>query len=613
MPFQPLTIRPGVVRDVTNYAAEGGYWTTEKVRFRSGSPEKMGGWTQYSSDTYLGTATHLFNWISLAGDNYLGIGTSDKWYIDSGGTYYDITPLRTAAAVINNNPFAMVSGSPIVTVTDTAHGALAGDYVTYSGATAAGGLTIVGEYKITTYVDADTYKITAASNATGTASGGGAAVLAAYQIHVGLAVVVAGTGWGAGGWGAGGWGSPSTITTVASQLRTWSQAAFGEDLLGCDLNGQIYYWDKTGGLSARAILLKDLGGAAGTPTVVNSVLVTEDRHVIALGCNPESSSTLDPLLIRWADTESLIDWNITATNTAGNNRLASGNMIVTARNMKQETIIWTDAAVYSMQFVGVPYTFGFTPVGTNISIAGAYSVAIANNTAYWMGFEKFYLYNGHVQMLYCPILTYIFHDYNRAQAGQTIAGTIERFNEVIWFYCSSTADSPDRYVIFNYNENIWYFGTLSRSAWLDAPLRSGPVAANSDFKLYLHEDGLDDGTVSPAVGINAYIETADMDIQSGEHFSFVKRIIPDISFGGSTTALPSVTMEVDVRDTPGLAVSQTGIKTIASALLTLDQFTDQVHVRLRGRQLSFRIESTGAGVHWQLGKPRLDIRQDGRR
>lgn len=616
MPIQKLVIRPGINRDITNYAAGGGWWDLEKVRFRSGSPEKIGGWVKLSSETFTGLATSLFNWSTLTGISYTGVGTNVKLYLNYGTQYFDITPIRESST-INNNPFAITSGSNTITVTDTSHGALLGDYVTFSGSAAVGNVaaaTLNAEFAIQLIVDVDTYTIvftgTAASSTT---SGGGVAVVAAYQVHVGLSTAVPGTGWGAGGYGRGTWNSASSIYSTYTQLRIWSQAKFGEDLLTCDRFGQVYFWDVTGGTAARSVLLTAVSGASSTPTVASGVFVTEDRHVVVWGCNPEGSSTANPMLLRWADTESITAWASTAVNTAGSQQLVNGNSILAARNMKQETLIWTDTALYSMQFIGPPYVFGFVPVETNISLAGPYAYSSAGGVAYWMGHKKFYKYDGAVTTLECPLLNYIFTDFNADQWYQVTCGTIEKFNEIIWFYCSASATNPDAYVIYNYKENLWYFGNMARTAWLDAPLIGAPIAANSDYKLYVHETGLDDGTTDPVSGISAYIESADMDMQDGEHFSFITRIIPDVSFTGSTASAPSVTMKIEMRDEPGEAFGQNNSGSVTSALATLDQYTQQVYVRLRGRQLAYRISSSGVGVQWELGNPRLDIRPDGMR
>jgi hypothetical protein len=620
MPIKKLAFRPGVTRDITNLASEGGWWDMDKVRFRAGAPENMGGWQELLSGTLIGTVLGMFSWTSVAGDNYLSAGSDKKYYLLYQDVANDITPVRSSST-INTDPFTTgAAASTTVTVTDTAHGANPGDYVTYSGTTGPiDGIPadeFNAEHVITSVTDADTYTIEVTTGCTtGSVSGGGASVVAAYQINIGLAYTVAGVGWGAGAWASGGWGEAATDTSVASQLRVWTHANFGEDLLFCDRLGQIYYWDKTSGESTRAILLTAVGGATDVPTVANGVLVTDERHIVAWGTNFEGEATQDQMLVRWGDAESLGVWNELETNSSGWYRLSIGSSILAGKPMKQENLLWTDSALYSMHYVGAPYVFGFNLLESNISLISPNGVAISGNVAYWMGKNKFYRYDGNVSTLPCPISSLIFDDFNYDQSWLVTGGTNERFGEIIWLYCSDGAITPDKYVIFNHIDNIWYFGTIARSTWLDAPLMGGPVAANvADSKIYLHETGQGDGESNPPAAITSYIESADMDIEDGEHFSFVKRVLPDISFSGSELGSATVDLTVKVRDFPGndFADSDTGGVT-RTATSPVDEFTETVWVRLRGRQIAFRIECTTAGVKWRMGAPRIEIQPDGRR
>lgn len=614
MPLVPLTFKPGINRENTDYASEGGWYSCDKVRFRSGTPQKIGGWVKYSPNTFSGVCNALFNWVTLDTKNLLALGTNSKHYVEYGQTYHDITPIRRTVT-LGANPFTTTNGSTTVVVTDNTHGAVDGDYVTFSGASGFNGIAagdLNKEFQIT-YLTANTYSITVASAANANGAGGGAAVQAEYQINIGQSVQTFGDGWGSSTWGRGTWGSGATLVPIA-QLRTWTQTTYGEDLIFCPRNSAIYFWDASGGFNARAVDLSTISGATDTPTVATSVLFTDDRHLVAFGCNPIGTATQDPLFIRWASQESLTDWNPTETNTAGGYRLTSGNYINSYLKMKQETLVWTDSDLYSMQFTGTPYIFSFQYLARNVSIAGPNAMAAAGDVAYWMGHDKFYMYNGRVQTLRCDLWSYVFRDINKSQLWQVVAGTNEGFNEIMWFYPSSGSNTIDRYAVYNYVEDIWYYGSLVRTVWVDLPLKGYPIAAGLDGYLYYQEFGIDDGSTDPASAINAYIESANMDIGEGDHLMFVRRVIPDVTFTGSTAISPSVTLTLKARNFPGSSYPDSAAATTTrTASAPVEQFTNQVWMRLRGRQMAFRIESSDTGVQWQLGKPRVEAQPDGRR
>ncbi len=611
--FQKIALRPGLYRDTTSYADEGGWYSCDKIRFRSGSAEKIGGWTKLSSGTYQGTASLLFNWVDLSNNNYIAVFTNLKVYIIKGGTYFDITPIRSTTAA-GDVTFAAVNGSTTITVSDTSHGANVGDFVTFSGAVSLGGVitavVLNQEYQITTVINANSYTITSAvaANASDSGNGGGATV-GTYQIHVGLAVYVPGTGWGAGTWGRGTWGSASATTTVGTQLRTWSADNFGEDLVFADRGGGLYQWVAANGTGTRAVLISSMVGASDVPTIVNGVLVTEQRQVVVWGSNAIGSGTLDPLFIRWSTTESTVNWTPSVTNTAGGYRLSAGSSIISGLKARQEVLFWTDSDVYSMQYVGGDLIYGFQFYSHNTSIAAPHSMASANNVTYWMGLDKFYMYNGVVNTLQCTVWQQVFQNINISQSFQFVSGTNEGFNEIIWFYCSANSTTNDSYVIYNYAENLWYYGTLARSAWLDSPLQATPMAATSNY-LVFQENGLNDEN---GMGFTAFLESGDFDIGDGYRFAFITRLLPDVNFTGSTLTPASVTITLKIKNSSGgvYSASQTNASTVVTTL-NVDQYTDQAQVRIRGRQGVFRIESSAAGVQWQLGNPRLQIQPDGR-
>jgi len=630
MPVTKLQLRPGLVRDTTSYANEGGWYYSDKVRFSNGYPEKIGGWVRLTTSPYLGTCTALLPWASLSGVSYTAVGTNIKYYVEYGSALTDITPIRKTTNPLANDPITTASGTTTLTIADTAHGALMGDYVTISGATGPiNGIPaseINAEHTVVLVVDDDSYTISVASTASGSGVGGGAAVVAAYQINVGLDIFVAGTGWSAGAWGGVAWGGSSSLTN-ASQLRLWSQSTFGEDLVFCERGGSIFYWDTSAGLTARAVYLQDMPGAADVPTVSNTIVVTHSRHVVAFGCNPYDSPpdlVQDPLLVRWSDAESAVNWTPTVVNAAGGFRLSLGSSILTARNTRMETLIWTDAALYSMTFIGGSLVFGFNLLGTPISLVSPGAVGVVGGTAYWMGRDKFYMYNGTVNTLPCPLLKVIIDNLNHSQSYQIFAATNEQYTEITWYYCSPNSSVVDSYLTYNYGENVWYFGTLGRSAWADSGILQFPVAADNVNKVLVnHEIGTDDLSTDSTAAISAYIESSDFDLGDGHQFMFINKVIPDVSFVGSSAINPSLLLTLKTRNSPGntwinsdtepsdSAVTRTSSEGISTS--PIEQFTPQAWVRLRGRQAAVRISSDAIGVAWQLGALRLDLRPDGRR
>jgi hypothetical protein len=731
MPLQKLEFRPGINREGTTLANEGGWFESDKIRFRSGYPEKIGGWVldtgsnastlQAPAGSYWGVCRAMWNWLNLSGYNLLALGTNLKYYIQNGtgGSFYDVTPIRSTTSA-GEVTFAATNGSKIITVTDIAHGAQAGDFVTYSGAVSLGGnitaTVLNAEFQIQTYISSNQYTIQAAVAANGSDSGnGGASVVGAYQITTGTDIYTQNVGWGAGTWGgivtgtattvitggtlsssnttvtvsstaaftssgnilidsetitysgktattftgctrgvsgAGsgaatthangttvvqsttftGWGAPSA-TGIGVQLRLWSQSNFGEDLIFNPRGGALYYWANAASAStfnrgqylgpSTAIVTKSgtITTDAYCPTVANFVLVSDaSRFVLVFGCNDYGSTVQDPMLIRWSDQESFATWYPAVTNQAGSYRLSHGSQIVTAIQTRQEILVLTDSAIYSMQYLGPPYVWSFQIMGDNISIAGPNAITTINNVTYWMGADKFYMYTGRVETLPCSLRQYVYDDINLTQSYQFFAGTNEGYNEIWWFYCSANSTTVDKYVIFNHLERTWYYGTLARSYWLDSPLRATPMAAGYNGQLIYHENGNDDGTTNPATPIEAYVQSSDFDIGDGHNFGLVTRIIPDVTFDGSTVNAPSLDFEVRPRQFPGTNYGTADAPTVTSAqnyqnqrTYNVQQFTQQVFVRVRGRQMALKVISNDLGVAWQLGVPRIDTRPDGRR
>jgi hypothetical protein len=698
MPLQKVVLKPGVNRENTRYTNEGGYYESDKVRFRQGTPEKIGGWVRISANTFLGVCRSLWNWITLGAQNLLGVGTNVKFYIENGGAYYDITPIR--AEVTLTNPFTTVNLSTTVTVSDAAGGYDSGDYVTFFGGTAVGGITILGEYEISS-ASANTYTITSATAATSSTTGGGT-VYAVYQVNVGPAYAVPATGWGAGTWGSGVWGTSDNSTYA---MRLWTQQNFGQDLLYGYREGPLYLWnaivgygssgisitiaspaivtcninlpDKTAitiqttgalptglvvgtvyytrflssttfnlsatptgalintsgsqsgahSFSPRGIAVTALNGASSVPLTQNFFIISDaSRFVICFGTNDFGSTEFDPMLIRWSDQESYTEWAPAVTNQAGSIRLSHGSKIVTALQSRQEIVVWTDSTIYSLQYLGPPYVWSTQLLADNVSIAGPNSAAIGSGVVYWMGIDKFYKYDGRVQTLRCDLRQFIFNDINVQQSDQIFASTNEGFNEVWFFYCSENSFTIDRYVIYNYSEDIWMYGTLARTAWLDSGLRDYPMAATYANNIVNHEFGVDDNTTGTPVAMESSITTSQFDIGDGHNMAFAWRILPDLTFRGSTDGTtPSLTMQLLPLQNSGSGynnpLSVGGTSATASLPVTatqaypidLDTFTGQLNIRVRGRQMSMRITSSTLGTQWQLGSPRVDVRPDGRR
>ncbi len=628
MPLTKLQFRPGINRDITSYSNEGGWVDCDKVRFRQGYPEVIGGWEKYSQNTYLGTARALFNWVALDGSDFLGVGTHLKYYIEQGQAFYDVTPIR--ATTTNGITFAATDGSSTITATDTGHGAVQGDFVTIAGAVSLGGLVTAAvlnqEYQIDSVPTANTYTFTAkdTTGATVTANAsdsgnGGSGVDGVYQINAGLNTGVGGNGWGAGTWGRGTWGSGAAIG-VTTSLRMWSHDNFGEDLLINPRDGAIFYWDKSSGVTTRAVEIGTVSGADTTPITAKQIMVSDvDRHVIAFGTNPVESAIQDPLLIRFSDQESLTDWNPKATNTAGDLRIGSGSEFVKAIETKREIIIFTDSSVHSMQFIGAPFTFGIQPLSSNTTIMGPNAAIAVEDAVFWMGRQNFYVYDGKTQQLPCTVKERVFFDFNYDQAHKVFAGVISEFSEIVWYYCSNTnsvanggTGENDRYVIYNYAEKTWYYGTLGRSAFLDRGIRTFPMAAEDGY-LYNHETGYsDDGSAMIST-----IESSPMDMGDGDQFTFIKRLIPDFTFNGSTTSSPTVNVTLQSNNFPAGNYLQSEIskvdRTAVSTTVPFEQYTNKADVRLRGRAFSIKVDCAALGVRWRLGSPRVDIRQDGRR
>lgn len=632
MPLTKLAYRPGINKESTSYANEGSWYDCDKVRFRLGFPEKIGGWIPLSATTFLGSARDLHAFVALDGTSFIGVGTHLKYYVVEGGGYNDITPIRLTTSA-GDVTFSATDGSSLITVTDTAHGAIENDFVTFSGAASLGGnitdTVLNQEYQIVTIISDDSYTIEAkdTSGASVTADSsdtgnGGASVVGAYQINVGLDTTVAGTGWGAEAWSRGTWGSSASLLAIGATLRLWSADNFGEDLIINARDAGIFYWDKSTSSTApfaRAVALSDLSGAdANTPTIAKQVLVSDnDRHVIVFGCDPvDNIGTQDPLLIRFSDQEDVTTWTPTATNTAGDLRIGSGSEIVCAVETRQQILVFTDVSLHAMQYLGPPFTFGITQLSENTTIMGPKAVKAVDDLVFWMGIEDFYVYTGQVQKLPCMVRSYVFDDFNLAQSEKVFAALNSSFSEVSWFYPSSSSDNVDRYVTYNYSEQVWTIGTLARTAWIDRGINQVPIAASVDGRLYQHEVGNDDGSTVPVSPISAYIEASPIDIQDGDSYAFVRRLIPDVTFAGTAPEAGNVAlnMVLKARNFPGGDFNYSDSSTITrSATVPVEQYTTQANVRLRGRSVALRVESDTVGIRWRVGLPRIDIRPDGRR
>jgi hypothetical protein len=621
--LQKLQFKPGVNRDQTNYTNEGGWFQCDKIRFRSGYPQKIGGWLRYGTFTIIGVCRQMFNWVTTLSDNFLAMGTSKKVYLEAGTGVYDITPLQHTSTTLGAaaGPFTATSGSPTLTVsysTDTAYNPEVGNYVTYSGAASLGGnitadvLNKAFGYEILTVdTSAKTYTISVTATANGSDTGkGGATVTAKYDIDIGNDVDTYGYGWGAGTWGRLGWGS-GAVTPVVLQQRDWFFNNFDNDLVMNIRNGPIYYWERSAGITSRAALLSatTINGVApaDVPTETTEVLVSQnDKHLLAFGATPYGGGTFDPLLIRWATQDQPNVWTPLTTNSAGFLRLSRGSKIVSAITTRQEILVYTEGTLNSLQFLGTADVFGLQELADNISIISPRSVSVVNNVAYWMGKDKFYAYSGRVETLPTTLRNHVFQNINFSQADQIVSGTNEGWNEIWWFYPTANSQVNDAYVVYNHLEKIWYYGTIHRTAWLDSPVREYPQAVG-DYKLYNHELGNNDDTLP----MTANISSSDFDLIDGDQFILTKRIIPDLSFSGSTANTPTATMYIKPRNFPGNAYTNIDSQNVIET--SVDIYTEQIFMRARARQMAIEIESTGLDVQWQLGSPRLDGRPDGRR
>jgi len=707
MPLQKLTLKPGVNRENTRYTNENGWYESDKIRFRQGTPEKIGGWARISANTFIGICRSLWNWVTLAGANLMGVGTTSKMYIEFSGSYYDITPIRAEDTL--TNPFATSTatnsgGYTTVTVTDATGGFADGAYVTFYGGTAVGGVTVSGEYSLT-LIDASTYTIRVSGTASSSTTGGGT-VYAVYQLNPGGATFTPSTGWGAGNWGGGNWGVGTVVPTAVAPIRIWNQNNWGQNLVYGVAGGPLYYWDASIGysaptvtmtiatpcvvtstatladltpitfattgalptglipgttyyvryltsttfnlsstptgalintsgtqsgtqsISARGILVSSLAGADNYVPLYQNVFTISDasRFCLVFGTNDYGSTTLDPMLIRWSDQESLTTWYPAITNQAGSVRLSHGSKIVSVLQSRQEILVWTDSTLYSLQYLGPPYVWGNQLLADNVSLISQNAPVIASGVTYWMGVDKFYKYDGRVQTLNCDLRQFIYSDINLTESVQVFGSTNEGFNEAWWFYCSAESSVIDRYVIYNYIENAWYYGTMGRTAWIDTGLRNYPVAATYSYNLVNHESGVDDNTTGTPAAISATITSAQFDIGDGNNFAFVWRMLPDLTFRGSTDGTtPALTMQLLPLQNSGSGYNDPksvgGTSSDASQAVTatqtypidLDTYNGQIYIRIRGRQMSMRITSNKIGTQWQLGSPRIDIRPDGRR
>jgi hypothetical protein len=700
MPFSKFIFKPGVNRENTRYTNEGGWYESQWVRFRQGSPEKIGGWKQYSSTTFLGVCRSLWNWITLSSQNIIGLGTNLKYYLTIGNQYFDITPIRSTVTL--SNPFTATAGSSTITVAATSHGALINDFVTFSGAVGLGGNITAGvlnqQYQITSIPNANQFTFTATATANSTdasgSPGGGSAVVAEYQVNTGPAFQTPFSGWGAGTWGGGSWGNGQA---VKNNLQIWNAYNFGQNLLFGPRGSGLYYWTAPT-LSARGVALNTTGGtvtitnssSTGAPALITStvnlpnnssiqlgttgalptglstnttyyvvnvlgtafnVSLTQggipistssagsgtqsisllmdvplfqnylqvsdsSNFVIVFGTNDYGSSTLDPMLIRWSDQQSTVVWYPDITNQAGSVRLSHGSQIVTAIQTRQEMAIFTDGALYSMQYLGPPYVWGVQLLSENTTIIGPNAAVLASGVIYWMGINKFYMYDGRVLTLSCDLRRFVFQDMNYYQNEQVYCSTVESFNEVWWFYVSGTGNQINSYVVYNYLEKNWYYGTMARTAWLDTTLQNNPIAATYNGYLLNQEDGVDDNETGTPAPIDAYISSSEFDVGDGDHFVFIDRILPDLTFSGSTSGTsPITTMTLYALTDSGSGVTQTYNNNVAytAAYNITEEFTGQVYTRIRGRQMILKMESNKVGTTWQLGAPRFNIRPDGRR
>lgn len=619
MSFARLQFRPGINREVTSFANEGGWIDCDKIRFQGGFPETIGGWVRFTNRPLLGVGRSMHPWVSLQGSARLGVGTNLKYYVVIGGTPNDITPLRltTAAGVAT---FSATAGSSLVEVSHTAHGANAEDFVTFAAAASLGGNVTADvlnrEHQIVQTLGADAYTIqldvTANASDTGT---GGSLTIAEYQVNTGPDSVVLGTGWGSGTWSRSTWGSGSGTGLSTGNLRLWSQGNFGEDLIFCARDGGIFYWSSSVGIGTRGFNIAEAPGEQRAPRIARRVMVSEqDRHVIAFGCDPEfDPGVQDPLIIRFSSQEDVLEWRSLPTNTAGELRIGTGSGIVTAVQTKQQILVLTDISAHTMQFVGAPFTFGISEVSTNISIVGPNAAIAAGDIVYWMGQGEFYAYDGTVRQIDCPVRSYVFDGLNNNQREKVAAGHNAAFGEIWWLYPSAGSQNNNSYVVYNYMRDVWYYGTIERTAWIDRGIFRAPLALAADGMIYFHETGLNDGSQNPPAPIHAYIESSPVDISEGDQFMFAYRMLPDITFRNSTSA-PQATFTLKAQRFPGgpqYGDQASLVSRVVQAII--EQFTTQTFVRIRGRAIALRVESNTVGTAWRLGVPRLDIRTDGRR
>ncbi len=611
MPLSRYTFQPGINKEGTSYSNEGGWYDCDKVRFRAGRPEKIGGWVKNNLNTFLGLCRKLHQWVALDSDKFIGLGTNLKLYLNKGSNYYDITPIRATTSA-GDVTFSASNGDATITVADTAHGAVKNDFVTFSGAASLGGnitaAVLNQEYQIATIVNANSYTIeakdtdgaTVTANASDTGNGG-SSVVGAYQINVGLNDYVSGFGFGSGYFGESSWGGGTS--GFSSQLRLWSIDNFGEDMISNPRGGGLFYWDKTNGESTRSVNFSSLSGASDVPTIANQIIVSEtDRHILALGANTIGTSTQDPMLVRWCNQEDAAMWTPKTTNTAGSIRLSAGSKIIGAVRTREEIIIFTDIALYAVQFIGPPFTFGVNLVTQSVSMVSPQAAINANNAIYFMDEDNFYIYEGGVQSLPCTVRAYVFDDFNYSQVYKVFAAKNAKFNEVTWFYCSSSSTEIDRYVTYNYLDKVWHIGNMDRTAWIDIGSSTvAPLAAGTNNYLYDHETGSNaDGSA-----MTAFVESADFDAGDGNQFMFINRIIPDVLFYGSSTD-PTVTYSIKTRNYPLGTLTTATTASVGSS-------TGVSNVRARARQMRVRVESTDEDNLWRLGDTRFDIRQDGRR
>lgn len=619
MPYMQLQFRPGVNREVTANTNEGGWYDCDKIRFRMGFPETIGGWEKINSSPFVGTCRALHAWGTLSGDNYLAVGTSKKVYVLRGSALFDITPYRASeSAEVYDVEFL----TPIIEISGTTlTPRKVGDYVTISGATGLGGTitaeVLNNEFQIVEVIDSLKFAIDVGVNSTTSDLGdGGPSMVVSYSVDPGLDSSTQGAGWGAGAWGEGGWGEPADVTIPSTQLALWSFDNYGEDLLFCLRDGGVYYWDASTGLNTVAVELSTISGANSVPEVAKVVLVSDqDRHAIAFGCDDEfDPGNQDPLLIRFSAQENLLDWETRADNTAGSLRISSGSEIVTAVRTRQQILVLTDIGVHAMQYIGAPFTFGISELAVGTTIASPNALIAAGDIVYWMGDGDFYIYDGRVQQLPCSVQEYVFSNMNPDRLNKVYAGHNPQHSEVWWFYTSTASDENDSYVVYNYEQQIWYYGTMDRTAWSQRGVFSYNIAASPDGYLYYQEFGLNDGSQDPPAGINAYIESSPVDIAEGDSFMFASRVLPDITFRNSVGE-PSVTMTFKAQDFPGggyIAGEESGVVT-RTTTVPVEQYTTHLDIRLRGRAVGIRVESDQYNTSWRLGIPRLDVRTDGRR